>query len=109
MWVGRNGDAYDIWHESKRKCPPCFSPVNKKEVAQMNLRIKNMMGIRDAELNIDPGGVLEVVGPNASGKTSIATCAQAVLARDMNPLGLSVAEAKRSYLHEDADEGFVEL
>ena len=61
------------------------------------------------KLNIEPGGVLEVVGPNASGKTSIATCAQAVLARDMNPLGLSVAEAKRSYLHEDADEGFVEL
>ena len=34
MWVGRNGEAYEIWHDAERKCPPCFSPLNKKDVVQ---------------------------------------------------------------------------
>ena len=50
-----------------------------------------------------------MVGPNASGKTSLAVCAQAVLARDSNPLGLSAAEAKRSYPHDGAEDAVVSL
>ena len=75
----------------------------------MKIRIRDVMGIRDAEIDIANGEILEVAGPNASGKTSLATCAQAVLARELNPLGLSAAETKRSYVHDEADEGFVEL
>ena len=50
-----------------------------------------------------------MVGPNASGKTSIAVCAQAVLARDSNPLGLSAAESKRNYPHDGAEDAEVSL
>ena len=52
---------------------------------------------------------MEVVGPNASGKTSLAVCAQAVLARDANPLGLSAADTKRSYPHDGADDARLTL
>ena len=51
----------------------------------MRLAIENTLGIISAEIEIEPGGIVEVVGPNASGKTSLAVCAQAVLARDSNP------------------------
>ena len=62
----------------------------------MRLQVENTLGIIHAEVDIEPGQIVEVVGPNASGKTSLAVCAQAVLARDANPLGLSAADAKRS-------------
>ena len=62
------------------------------------------LGIVDAEIDLEPGRIVEVVGPNASGKTSIAVCAQAVLARDSNPLGLSAAESKRNYPHDGAED-----
>ena len=62
----------------------------------MKLSIQQTLGIVNAEIDLEPGRIVEVVGPNASGKTSLAVCAQAVLARDSNPLGLSAAESKRS-------------
>lgn len=68
------------------------------------LTIRRTLGIVEAELELVSGEVLEVVGPNASGKTSIATAAQAVLARELNPLGLTAPEARRCYpMNEDAD------
>ena len=66
----------------------------------MKLHVENTLGIVSAEIELIPGQILEVVGPNASGKTSLATCAQAVLARESNPLGLSAADAKRCYPHD---------
>ena len=75
----------------------------------MKLTIENTLGIRRAEIELIPGQVLEVVGPNASGKTSLAVCAQAVLARESNPLGLSAADAKRSYPHDGAEDARVML
>ena len=75
----------------------------------MKLTIENTLGIRHAEIELVPGQVVEVVGPNASGKTSLAVCAQAVLAREANPLGLSAADAKRSYPHDGADDARVTL
>ena len=55
----------------------------------MKLQIERTLGIINAEIDLEPGRIVEVVGPNASGKTSIAVCAQAVLARESNPLGLN--------------------
>ena len=73
----------------------------------MKLQIERTLGIINAEIDLEPGRIVEVVGPNASGKTSIAVCAQAVLARESNPLGLSAADAKRSYPHDGADDAGV--
>ena len=70
----------------------------------MRLEIENTLGIERAAIDLEPGQIVEVVGPNASGKTSLAVCAQAVLARESNPLGLSAADAKRSYPHDGADD-----
>ena len=67
----------------------------------MRIDIENILGIRAASIEVAPGEVLEVLGPNAAGKTSVATCLQAVLAREANPLGLSIAE-QRQYLHDGA-------
>ena len=64
----------------------------------MELRIRELLGIEAAAVTLEPGAVVEVIGPNAAGKTSIAVCAQAVLARDPNPLRLSAAEARKAYL-----------
>ena len=76
---------------------------------EMKLTINDVLGIRHAEVEIESGKVVEVVGPNASGKTSLAVCAQAVLARESNPLGLSAADAKRAYAHDGADDARVDL
>ena len=75
----------------------------------MKLSIQQTLGIVSAEIDLEPGRIVEVVGPNASGKTSIAVCAQAVLARDSNPLGLSAAESKRNYPHDGAEDARVAL
>ena len=75
----------------------------------MRLEIERTLGIERASIDLEPGQIVEVVGPNASGKTSLAVCAQAVLARDANPLGLSAADAKRSYPHGGADDAQVSL
>ena len=61
------------------------------------ITINNTLGIRYAEIELPEAGVVEVVGPNASGKTSLAVCAQAVLSHEINPLGLSGPQAKRAY------------
>ena len=66
--------------------------------------MRDILGIHAAELTVEPGEVLEVVGPNAGGKTSIATACQALLAREPNPLGLTVAEM-RQYVREGDGEG----
>ena len=75
----------------------------------MKLQIQQTLGIVNAEIDLEPGRIVEVVGPNASGKTSLAVCAQAVLARDSNPLGLSAAESKRNYPHDGAEDAVVSL
>ena len=71
------------------------------------LKIENLLGIKRAEIELD--GIVEVVGPNASGKSSLAACAQALLAHEQNPLGVSATQAARVYLHEGADDGLAEI
>ena len=71
------------------------------------LKIKNLLGVKHAEIDLD--GIVEVVGPNASGKSSLAACAQALLAHDQNPLGVPATQAARVYLHDGEDEGLAEI
>ena len=64
----------------------------------MKLRIENLLGVKRAEIDLD--GIVEVVGPNASGKSSLAACAQALLAHEQNPLGVPATQMARVYLHD---------
>ena len=77
--------------------------------ATMRIEIKNLMGIASAAVEFAAGKVVEIVGPNASGKTSFATALQAVLARDANPAGLPAPQARRAYLRDGCEEGSATL
>ena len=71
----------------------------------MRIEVEGLLGIRAAAVDLEPGEVVEVIGPNASGKTSLAVCAQALLAYDANPLGLGAGESRASYLLDGEGEG----
>ena len=73
----------------------------------MKLKIVNLLGVKRAEFDL--GGIVEVVGPNASGKSSLAACAQALLAHEQNPLGVPATQAARVYLRDGEDEGLAEI
>ena len=70
----------------------------------IQLEIKDTLGITSANVEIPDSGVIEVVGPNASGKTSLAVAAQAVLAVEANPLGLPAPQARKAYPHDEAGD-----
>lgn len=74
----------------------------------MQLRIANMLGIVEAEMDLSPGRVFAVTGGNASGKSSLAVAAGAVLARQDNPLGAASTQVKL-YMHDGAVAGEVAL
>ena len=71
------------------------------------ITIEDTLGIKRAEITLTAGQVTEVVGANASGKSSIAVACQAVLGRTSNPLGLPAVRARTAYLHEGAEQGKV--
>ena len=73
----------------------------------MKLKISNLLGVKRAEIELD--GIVEVVGLNASGKSSLAACAQALFAHEQNPLGVPATQMARVYLHDGEDEGLAEL
>ena len=75
----------------------------------MKFEIHHLLGIDSAEVQADPGEIVEVVGPNASGKTSFAVIVQALAGRNANPLGLSVGDARKTYLHRGDEDGFGRL
>ena len=75
----------------------------------MRIEIDNILGVEHARIDLNPGGAVEVIGPNASGKTSIAIAAQALLAQEMNPLGAPAPQVKRVYVHEGAQDGEANL
>ena len=52
---------------------------------------------------------MELVGPNASGKSSLAACAQALLAHEQNPLGVPATQAARVYLHDGEPDGLAQI
>ena len=73
----------------------------------MKLKIENLLGVKRAEIDLD--GIVEVVGQNASGKSSLAACAQALFAHEQNPLSVPATQAARVYLHDGEDEGLAEI
>ena len=75
----------------------------------MKFEIHHLLGIDSAEVEVGPGEIVEVVGPNASGKTSFAVIVQALAGRNANPLGLSIGDARKTYLHRGDEDGFGRL
>ena len=75
----------------------------------MKFEIHHLLGIDSAEVQVAPGEIVEVVGPNASGKTSFAVVVQALAGRNANPLGLSIGDARKTYLHRGDEDGFGQL
>ena len=75
----------------------------------MKFEINHLLGIDSAEVQVAPGEIVEVVGPNASGKTSFAVIVQALAGRNANPLGLSIGDARKTYLHKGDEDGFGRL
>ena len=71
----------------------------------MRLAIENTLGIVSAEIDIVAGQIVEVVGPNASGKTSLAVCAHRRCWRGKaTRWGCQWRDAKRCYPHDGADD-----
>ena len=75
----------------------------------MRIEIENCLGIEHAEVEVEAGEVVSVIGPNAAGKTSFAVAAAAVLGAEANPLGVSVADVRAVYLRDGASEGYATL
>ena len=72
---------------------------------ELDLKIESTLGVTYAEVPLRGGEITEVTGPNASGKTSVAACAQAILTRTANPFGLKASDARRDYPNDGADPG----
>ena len=75
----------------------------------MKFEIHHLLGIDSGEFEVAPGEIIEFVGPNGSGKTSIAEIVRALVARNANPLGLSIGDARKTYLHKGDEDGFGRL
>ncbi len=76
-------------------------------MAEMIVTVSNILGVEQAEIPLPKAAPLGVLGPNAAGKTSLATAIGAVLSREANPLGL--APTARPYFRQGADYGEVLL
>ena len=79
---------------------------------RMKIRAVDVLGCRDAEVVIASSEVVEVIGANASGKTSLATAAMAVATRNPNPLRLSAKDTRPAYIHAattDPDDARAEI
>ena len=72
----------------------------------MEIEIRNFLGIKEAHIPLVKGPCI-VIGPNASGKTSIATAIAGILSRNHNPLGLGTTA--KPYINDEADHGEVVL
>ena len=75
----------------------------------MKLTVNGLLGIEHADIELAQGKIVEVIGPNAAGKTSLAVCAQALLAREANPLGLPAAGSAQHYLRDGDGDGTASL
>ena len=72
----------------------------------MEIYISNFLGVEEVTIPLGRTPVC-VTGPNASGKTSLATAIAAILSRDYNPL--SLGPTRRPYVRDTADDGEVVL
>ena len=75
----------------------------------MKFEIHHLLGIDSGEFEVGPGEILEFVGPNGSGKTSVGLIVQALAGRNANPLGLAVGDARKTYLHRGDEDGYGRL
>ena len=73
---------------------------------KLSVEITNFLMISEVTIPLDARPTA-VLGPNASGKTSISTALAGILSRDPNPLELGAA--RRPYLHRGAEDGEVVL
>ena len=73
---------------------------------KLSVEISNFLMIAEVTIPLDANPTA-VLGPNASGKTSISTALAGILSRDPNPLELGAA--RRPYLHRGAEDGEVVL
>ena len=76
----------------------------------LKFSISNMMGIDEFDLELEKGRIKEVIGPNNSGKTSLACSVSALLARKGNPYGLAPKIVSKAYLRDGfADSATAEM
>ena len=76
-------------------------------MAELVVTVSNVLGIEQAAIPLPKAAPLGIAGPNAAGKTSLATAIGSVLSREANPLGL--APTAKPYLREGTDYGEVLL
>ena len=72
----------------------------------MTFEIHHLLGMDSGKFQVEPGEILEFVGPNGSGKTGLAETVRALAARNPNPLKLSIGDARKVYLHKGDEDGF---
>ena len=72
----------------------------------MRIICKNFLGVKRVEVPL-PEGPVAVIGPNSSGKTSLATAIAGLLSRNHNPLGMGMI--KNPYMKDGEDYGEVLL
>ena len=73
----------------------------------MQIEVKNFLGVEDAVIPLIDKP-LAVVGPNASGKSSLWLAIAGILSRNTNPMGLTAASGK-PYINDDHDQGEVTI
>ena len=69
----------------------------------INIKIKNMLAINEADIDLVPGKVTGITGLNATGKTSLAILTGALLTGEGNPAGGKVNQ--KIYLQDNAGFG----
>ena len=74
----------------------------------MQIKIANVLGVANADLDLTPGRIATVSGLNRAGKTSLSTAVGAALCHDANPLG-AARNVGKIYLRDNADTGEVEI
>ena len=72
----------------------------------MTFEIHHLLGMDSGKFQVEPGEILEFVGPNGSGKTGLAETVRALAARNPNPLKLAIGDARKVYLHKGDEDGF---
>ena len=73
--------------------------------SDLRIRAAGIMGLTEFSCLIEPGKATEVTGPNAAGKSSLATALMAVAAREINPRGIAVSGIRKAYVNDGSDPG----
>ena len=74
----------------------------------MKVEVNNLLRVKGAALDLNPGEITAVTGWNSQGKSSLATAVAALLCQTANPFNAAKSQGK-IYVHEGADTGGAEL